>query len=550
MNTKVNAAPSEGAPPTAHPKFMMPTQLVFNVVIAVLGAIIGMELITRVGITPNTSIIGALVAILLSYIPLKLFSRFKSLESQTLVQTSISGATFSAANGLLLPLAIPFLMGESDMLIPMLIGAACAVITDASILYFSFDSKLFSARGAWPPGFATAEALKAAASKGKNTVLLLVGMVSGAVGKSFGIPMDMLGITWISNAFALAALGVGLLLRGYSVQLFGVDINELYIPHGIMIGAGMVALLQILLLIRKDSNQSSEHQASLSDAEISNDEPLHRPTRSALQMKKAMVSGFTVYMTISLGLALATGIYTDMSLSMMIGWLVFAAVAAMASELIVGIAAMHSGWFPSFATGLIFLVLGMLLGFPKEALGILVAFTVSTGPAFADMAYDLKSGWVIRNNGQDEEYELEGRRQQYFAELFSFGIAILVVAFAYQYYFEQDLVPPVARVYVATIEAGTDSHIALLLAGWALVGAVIQYIGGMSRQIGVLLATGLLITAPTAGMMIFVGLAIRYMVIKRYGQQGLQPLYILGAGAISGSAIYSFFSSTLKLGSK
>lgn len=550
MNTKVNTAPIEGAPPTVHPRFLMPTQLVFNVVIAVLGAIIGMELITRVGITPNTSIIGALVAILLSYIPLKLFSRFKSLDSQTLVQTSISGATFSAANGLLLPLAIPFLMGESDMLIPMLIGAACAVITDASILYFSFDSKLFSARGAWPPGFATAEALKAAATKGKNTVLLLVGMVSGAVGKSFGIPMDMLGITWISNAFALAALGVGLLLRGYSVQLFGVDINALYIPHGIMIGAGMVALLQILLLIRKDSKHSSARQGEQSETQSNDEESAHRPTRSALQMKKAMVSGFTAYLTISLGLALATGIYTDMNFGMLIGWLVFAAVAAMASELIVGIAAMHSGWFPSFATGLIFLVLGMLLGFPKEALGVLVAFTVSTGPAFADMAYDLKSGWVIRNNGQDEEYELEGRRQQYFAELFSFGIAIMVVAFAYQYYFEQDLVPPVARVYVATIEAGTDSHIALLLAGWALVGAVIQYIGGMSRQIGVLLATGLLITAPTAGIMIFVGLAIRYIVIKRYGQQGLQPLYILGAGAISGSAIYSFFSSTLKLGSK
>lgn len=99
MNTKVNTAPIEGAPPTVHPRFLMPTQLVFNVVIAVLGAIIGMELITRVGITPNTSIIGALVAILLSYIPLKLFSRFKSLDSQTLVQTSISGATFSAASG-------------------------------------------------------------------------------------------------------------------------------------------------------------------------------------------------------------------------------------------------------------------------------------------------------------------------------------------------------------------------------------------------------------------------------------------------------------------
>ncbi|WP_202436372.1 OPT/YSL family transporter [Vibrio eleionomae] len=546
MNHQVSPD-KQGGPPAAHPKFFMPSQLIFNVVIAVLGAIIGMELITRVGITPNTSIIGALIAILLSYLPLKAFRRLKSLESQTLVQTSISGATFSAANGLLLPLAIPYLMGENGMLTPMLIGAALAVITDASILYFSFDSKLFSARGAWPPGFATAEALKAAATKGKNTVLLIVGMVGGAVGKSFGIPMDMLGITWISNAFALGALGVGLLLRGYSTQLFGFDISTQYIPHGIMIGAGLVALIQIIMLIRRD-----EHAQDSADHSQAKEESVkqQRPTRSALQMKVAMVSGFTMYLIITLILALSTGVYADMGIGMLIGWLVFAAVAAMASELIVGIAAMHSGWFPSFATGLIFLVVGMLLGFPKEALGVLVAFTVATGPAFADMAYDLKTGWIIRGESKDVAYEIEGRRQQYFAEMFSFGIAILVVGFAYQHYFNQDLVPPVARVYVATINAGADHHVAMLLAIWAVVGAFVQLVGGISKQIGVLLATGLLIVSPLAGVMIFVGLLIRFFVIKRYGDEGMKQLYILGAGAISGSAIYSFFSSTLKLGSK
>ncbi|WP_036824709.1 OPT/YSL family transporter, partial [Photobacterium sanctipauli] len=501
-------------------------------------AIIGLELITRVGITPNTSIIGALVAIIISYIPIKIFNRFKRLENQTLVQTSISGATFSAANGLLLPIAIPFLMGQQDMLIPMLIGASLAVITDASILYFSFDSKLFSAKGAWPPGFATAEALKAAANKGKSAVLLGVGMVGGALGKSVGIPTEMLGIAWISNVFALSALGIGLLLRGYSTELFGVDINAHYIPHGIMIGAGMVALFQILKLIRRDDSESGDESNS------------QRPTRSALQMKLAMCSGFSVYLTIALMLAIGTGIYTDMSFGMMIGWLIFAAVAALASEMIVGIAAMHSGWFPSFATGLIFLVLGMLIGFPTEALGVLVAFTVATGPAFADMAYDLKAGWVIRKEGKDQEFELAGRKQQYFAELFSFGIAILIVAFVHQFYFAQDLVPPVARVYVATIEAGADSGIAKMLALWAIVGAAIQYIGGISRQIGVLLATGLLIMSPKAGIMIFVGLAIRFIVVKYFGEKGKKQLYVLGAGAISGSALYSFFTSTLKLGSK
>ena len=211
---------------------------------------------------------------------------------------------------------------------------------------------------------------------------------------------------------------------------------------------------------------------------------------------------------------------------------------------------MHSGWFPSFATALIFLVIGMLIGFPTTALGVLVAFTVATGPAFADMAYDLKAGWVIRGEGSDRDYELDGRRQQYFAELFSFGVAIVIVAFAFNAYFAADLVPPVARVYVATIDAGASAEIAKQLAIWASVGAVVQAVGGMSRQIGVLLATGLLITSPLAGIVIYIALIIRWLVVKRFGDNGGQKLYILGAGFITGSALYSFFSSTLKLGSK
>lgn len=521
-----------------HPRFFSPGQMVVNIIVCVLGAIIGMELITRVGITPNTSIIGALIAILLSYIPLQLFRRYRSLERQTLVQTTISGATFSAANGLLLPLAIPFLMGESQMLVPMLIGASLAVITDASILYFSFDSKVFSARAAWPPGLATAEALKAAAQKGHSALLLLVGMIGGGVGKAFGIPAEMFGIAWIANVFAMCALALGLIIRGYSESLFGFDISAAYIPHGIMIGAGLIALLQILRVMYLERRQG-EHDTSP-----------QRPTRSALQLRRAMISGLTAYLIVALILALGTGIYTGMSLGMLIGWLVFAAMAAMASELIVGIAAMHSGWFPSFATALIFLVIGMLIGFPTTALGVLVAFTVATGPAFADMAYDLKAGWVIRGEGSDRDYEVDGRRQQYFAELFSFGVAIVIVAFAFNAYFAADLVPPVARVYVATIDAGASAEIAKQLAIWASVGAVVQAVGGMSRQIGVLLATGLLITSPLAGIVIYIALIIRWLVVKRFGDNGGQKLYILGAGFITGSALYSFFSSTLKLGSK
>ena len=99
-----------------HPLALSPAILILNIILAVLGAIIGMELIVRVGISTNTSIVGALFAIILSRIPLAIFKKYKDIHSQNLVQTSISGATFSAANSLILPIGIPYLMGKSSWL--------------------------------------------------------------------------------------------------------------------------------------------------------------------------------------------------------------------------------------------------------------------------------------------------------------------------------------------------------------------------------------------------------------------------------------------------
>ena len=81
---------------------------------------------------------------------------------------------------------------------------------------------------------------------------------------------------------------------------------------------------------------------------------------------------------------------------MLIAFVLYAAFAAFVHELIVGLAAMHSGWFPAFAVALITLLIGMLIGFPAPALAMLVGFSAATGPAFADMGYDLKAGFILR----------------------------------------------------------------------------------------------------------------------------------------------------------
>ncbi|WP_243357021.1 OPT/YSL family transporter [Bacillus litorisediminis] len=530
-----------------HPRIFEPVTLILTIVTAIFGAIIGMQIITSLGVTPNTSIIGALIAMLIARIPVTLFTRFKSIHRQNLVQTSISAATFGAANSLLIPIGIPFLIGAPELIIPMLIGAALAMFVDAAILYKIFDSKLFPASGTWAPGVATAESILAGDKGGKRAGLLGVGIVVGIIGSVLKIPMSAFGVAFIGNIWALSMFGIGLLVRQYSVPVFGVDVNALYIPHGLMIGAGIIALVQVSMLIfsRKKSSPPSSKNEVAATAEAAEDVTLTRPINDA---RKALGLGFIAYVVIALIIALTGGLMTDMSPGMLIAFLIFAAFAAFVHELIVGIAAMHSGWFPAFAVAFITLLLGMMIGFPPLALALLAGFSAATGPAFADMGYDFKTGHILRGKGTDKEYEIAGRRQQYITGMIAFGVALLTVIVTYKAYFAQNLVPPIDAVYVSTIEAGTSMDVAKQLLIWAIPGAILQLIGGPSRQLGVLFATGLLILTPYAGFAVLAGILIRIIWRKVKGAEADTPMSILAAGFIAGDALYSFFNSVFKMG--
>lgn len=540
-----------------HPKTFSPNVLILNIVMSVLGAIIGLELIVRTGVAPNTSIVGALFAIILSRIPVKFLQKYRSIHSQNLIQTSISGATFSAANSLLLPVGIPVIMGRPELMMPMLVGVFIATVIDATILYKTFDTEMFPAEGSWPPGVASAQAILAVVEKGKKAMLLIVGGVIGVFGKVIGIPTDLLGVSWFGDFAAMAALGVGSIVigviktNGFIIDIFGKSFPVItnifgadadlmsqtmfkYMPHGIMIGAGMVALLQVcrMLFAKSDGDKSAAGKF----------------TQSMGSMKKALGWGYVAYFATAILLAVITGIYSDMSVPRLIIWIIYSAFAAIASELIVGISAMYSGWFPGFATALIFLLVGMLIGFPAMPLGIMVAFTAATGPAFSDMAYDLKCGYILRGCGADQDLEKEGRRQQYYSELIGFTVAAIMVALLANKYFSQGLFAPVDATFAATIEAGAGGEVAKWLLIWAVPGAIIQLIGG-SRQVGILFATGLLVGSTINGITILVALLIRYILVKR-NKENEQVLNILGAGALAGAALYSFFTATLALGKK
>jgi uncharacterized oligopeptide transporter (OPT) family protein len=525
----VKAESEHQTPDQQHPSTFSPATLVLLVVLATFGAIIGIQLILQLGVTPNTSIIGALVAMILARVPLTLFARYRSVHVQNLAQSNISAATFGAANSLLLPIGIPFLLGRSDLILPMLVGAALAMLLDAYLLYRMFDTKVFPASGTWPPGVAAAEAIKAGDQGGRQALLLGAGLVIGIGGSWLKIPMSAFGVAFIGNIAALTMFGIGLLIRGYTLPVAGIDITQYYVPHGFMVGAGIVALVQVITAISQRSD-AADTVGSRSDAEL----------RGALKI------GAVGYVAIAALIAGLGGLVSELSWPMLIAFVIYAAFAAFVHELLVGIAAMHSGWFPAFAVALITLIIGILIGFPPIALGLLVGFSAATGPAFADMGYDLKAGYILRGFGSNMAFELDGRRQQLYAAMLAFLVAIPIVWLAHSTYFAQGLVPPVDRVYVAAINAGASSDVAWKLLAWAVPGAIIQVLGGPKRQLGVLLATGLLIPNPLAGWAVLAGIAIRVAVLRFKGDAATGSMEVLAAGFIGGDALFGFFDSVIK----
>jgi hypothetical protein len=108
--TDVKAESERRASDQPHPSTFSPATFALLIVLAIFGAIIGIQLILQLGVTPNTSIIGALVGMILARIPLTLFARYRSVHVQNLAQSNIG-----AANSLLVPIGVPFLLDRGDL---------------------------------------------------------------------------------------------------------------------------------------------------------------------------------------------------------------------------------------------------------------------------------------------------------------------------------------------------------------------------------------------------------------------------------------------------
>ena len=503
-----------------------PPTFILGMVLSVLSAIICMQIIAKVGVTPNTSIIGAIVAMVIARIPMQSFSKFRSLERQNLIQTTVSAAGFSAANCGFLAVSIFFILGETSFIMPMAIGSLIGVVISIFVVGTIYDSSIFPAEAAWPPGVATAQAIQAGDEGGSKAKRLLQGLILGAVGSHFNLPAAGIGIVFIANIFSMAGLGIGLILRGYSTIIFnGLDLGTTYIPHGIMIGAGVMALLQSLKSIFGSSKDDEDKSVNY--------------TQSDKKTKRNLGMGIGLFLLGALVLAIVSGIVTEMSAGKFILWLIWATFSSIAAMLLVGMAAMQSGWFPGFAITTIFMTIGIFFKFPVIPLALLTGYVTSVGPCFADMGYDLKTGWILRGEGKDKEYELYGRKQQVIIEIIGGIVGVLVVMLTMNIYFGSDLMPPVSRVFATTVSAGADIDLMRTLLIWAIPGAVLQLIFGSKKMVGVLFATGLLINNPIYGIGVLAAVVVRLIF-------GTEFMEIRDAGLIAGDGLYGFFSALIK----
>lgn len=449
-----------------------PGTMFLGTILAVLSAIVCMQILGKVGVSANTSILGAIFAMLVSRIPVKAMRNFKNLERQNYIQTISSGAGFAASNCGLTAIAIVFVMGETKTILPMALGCLFGTAVSIFVVGKLYDSSIFPAEEAWAPGIATAEVLEAGDEGGSKAKRIVQGIVAGAI-----------------------------------------------------------ALIQSILSIIKGSKKNHENTVKQKNITVTDE-----------QAKKTIFMSFGIHVIGAIFIGVLTGVLMDMSLIMMILWVFWTAFASVASMMLVGMAAMYSGWFPAFAITTIFLTIGMLMGFPPLAVAVLTGYISSVGPCFADMGYDLKTGWIIRGRGEDADYEVYGRKQQVNIEIYGAVIGIIIVMIFANMTLNQGLIPASSTTFAATCQAVANPEMVKSLLLWAIPGAIVQFIGG-KHMFGVLFATGLVINSPIYGIGVLVTVAIRLIFRKK----GDDFMNCRDAGLIAGDGLYGFFSSLLKM---
>ena len=521
-----------------------PGTLTLGILLSILSAVICMQIMGQFGIAPNTSLISAVLVMIVARIPMTITQKFRNLERQNYTLSFASSAGFAAANCGFVSIAVVFIMGRTDLMIPMAFGSLIGSMISIFITGKIFDSKIFPAKGPyWPLGTAIASSLDAGDEGGKKGIQLLQGLIVGAIASFFGIPAAGVGIVFIANVVAMAALGLGIVLRGYSTLFFnGFDIGRSNIPQGMMIGAGIIAFIQIFLVILK--RVPVRRKKAASDLDLQSNKKTDPDTEAEYTIsdsaaKKTMISSGLLFIIGAVITALVMGVFSEMSPGQSILWVIFAGIASLVVMILVGTVSMRSGWAPTFAVVTVCITIGVLMGFPPLPMAVLAGYLGSIGPCLADTGIGLKSGWIIRGSGTDRAVELYGRKQQVLIKQLGAVIGIAVAVIFGTMLIHSDIVPPMSIFYADTVTSATDSTLLLELALWAIPGAVLQAAFG-NKSVGLMLATGMLINNPVFGISVLAAVGFRLVI-------GTKHMTVRAPGLIAGDGLFGFAANVFRM---
>ncbi len=508
-------------PAGAHPAAFSRASLALIVPLSALAALLGVQMVTVLGTAASTAVPAALAAMALGALPWTLLLPFRSVHRQNLVQGAAAVATIAAGNTLLLPIGLPVALGRPDLVTPLFLGVALALLVDLLLAARLFATPAFPAEAAWPQGRATAETLLAGQEGERRGVGLLLGLAAGVFGAMYRVPMLAFGLAFLAPPWPLLAFALGLLLRGHASDLptgWLPDLMRAQIPQGLLLGAALAAVAQIVVVA----------------------------IRRRAEFRPALALAFAAHLAIAVLLALAGGLASRLGPGMLLLFVAYAALAAFVHLLVCGLAAMHTGWLPALALAMIALTIGLLIGFPPAALCLVTGFTAATGPAFAAFGHALATGHILRE-GTTEAFQQDGQRQQLRSALLAAIIAVAVVWLSHAPLFAEGRIPPMDHVYAIAIRAGTAPDVLTRMLPWAIAGAALQLAGGPSRQLGLLFATGLMLLNPAAGWALLAGLACREFARRRLPAATPQDLRSFAAGTIAGDALYGLYDSTWRL---
>jgi len=502
-----------------------PGVLALGIILAIFSAAICMQIMGMFGTAPNTSLIVGVLIMIIARIPLQVLKKYSDLERQNYIMSIASAAGFSAANGAFIGIAMVFVMDRTDLVIPLSIGIASGSVISIFATYKLFNSSIFPTSGSWPMATAAATILKAGNEGGKKGKELFTGILIGAILNQFGLPATGIGIAFVANMVTMAAMGTGLIISGFSPYLFDFNVLETNIPAGLMIGAGIVASIQIVTSISKKKSTKPESAEKKQD--------ISRVSESSA--KKSLVFSFALFTVGAVILAIITGVFSKMSNFASLIWIVYASIATVITMLLVGTASMHSGIAPSFAVVTLFLTIGMFLNFPPIALAMMVGYIGSVGMIFADTGIGLKTGFLIRNGIN----EIHGRKQQTIIKMLGAIIGVLMAFLFGITIIEGDAIPPMSIFYANTVSKIVSPSVILELLIWVIPGAILQVVFG-TKSVGLMVATGLLIGNGMFGIFILVSLLVRLKFGTKY-------MTIRAPGLIAGDGIWGFISILWRL---